>query len=79
MAGHSRERLFEARSLARRTALYFVNFLASIRTRCPSCSVSREKILEMIDIGKSGAPAMAHSLEVLNALPEEFPCVAVWS
>ena len=69
MAEHSRERLFEARCLARRTALYFINFLAS----------SREKILEMIDIGKSGVPAMSQSLEVLNRLPEKFPSVAAWS
>jgi hypothetical protein len=72
-------RLAEARNLARRTALYFMNYLASILTKYPACSLSREKILEMIDIGKSGAPAMSQSLDVLNALPEEFPSVAAWS
>ena len=74
----SAERLFEGRSLARRTVVWFLHYLAHVRAQSVGIENLPEQkdLLRLLDLGQGD---VLKAKEVLQNLPIDFPLVSGWS
>jgi hypothetical protein len=74
----SAERLFEGRSLARRTLVWFFHYLAHVRAQFVGIEnlPQQKDLLRLLDLGQGDVPK---AKQVLQNLPIDFPPVTGWS
>ncbi len=72
--------LREARSLARRTLLWFLHYLAHIQVeivqgQATESVPTRKDILKLLDLDKN---SRLHISRIIDSIPQDFPCVSKW-